>query len=93
MLFEINVRLTDDDYFEFNEFVTIRSHYGRPQVRSLKIFITALLVLLAVLKIIANGICEDTIFYSRATSRRAIITSGSLTAGNSKGAYSLDVPS
>lgn len=73
MLFEINVKMNDEDYLKFNEFVAIRSHYGRPQIRSLRIFITALLVLLAVLKIIANGICEDTIFSLVAIAISALI--------------------
>ena len=45
MLFELKVNLTDEDYFEFNKFHMIRSHYGRSQMLKVRLMIAAIFVL------------------------------------------------
>ena len=43
MDFKFNVKLTDQDYFDFNKFWLIRSPYGKKQTRSMRIIITVIL--------------------------------------------------
>ena len=45
MLFEFNVKMTDDDYFKFNEFWLIRSHYGRSQMVKMRILFTVVSII------------------------------------------------
>lgn len=43
MDFKFNVKLTDQDYFDFNKFWLIRSPYGKKQTRSFRIIFTVIL--------------------------------------------------
>ena len=49
MLFNFNVNLSEEDYFKFNKFVMLRSHYGKKQVRQLRILLAVLSLFLMLL--------------------------------------------
>ena len=63
MLFELNIKLSEKDYFEFNEFWMLRSHYGKAQMVKFRIGI-ALVAFLAVLGFcIGDASLEDKLIY------------------------------
>lgn len=55
MLFEFNVKMTDDDYFKFNEFWLIRSHYGRSQMVKMRILFTVVSIIACIFYWITDG--------------------------------------
>ncbi len=54
MLFELKVNLTDEDYFEFNKFWTVRSHYGRSQMVTLRIFCAVVVLICSTLQLFSG---------------------------------------
>lgn len=63
MIFELNVKLSEKDYFDFNEFWMLRSHYGKSQMIKFRIAI-ALIAFLGILCFcIGKASLEDTLVY------------------------------
>ena len=58
-MYIFNVNLSDEDYVEFNKFVSIQSAYGKKQMRGLRIWVAAIMVLLCALSLWTEGFTED----------------------------------
>jgi hypothetical protein len=54
MDFRFEVNLTDNDYFEFNEFVMFKSHYGKKRMLGYKIAFVVITLVPALLMLIQN---------------------------------------
>ena len=61
MHFSFNVNLSEEDYFKFNKFVMLRSHYGKKQIRQLRVITAVLAVLLMLLFAFAWGFSLSTL--------------------------------
>ncbi len=59
MNFRFDVKLTEQDYLEFNKFHMLRSPYGRKQVVTFRTAIGVVCALLVVLSLVANGLSLD----------------------------------
>ena len=64
MLFEINVRLTDDDYLKFNEFLLIRSYYGKKQMMNRRILIALITLIISAVVLFRYGLSDVLLFAS-----------------------------
>lgn len=54
-MFKFNVELSEQDYFEFNKFHMLKSPYGKKQLRSLRIIVALLCLLLPLSQLIEYG--------------------------------------
>jgi len=43
MKFQFNINVSDDDYFEYNRFWMLRSHYGKKQITAFRIVIAVIM--------------------------------------------------
>ena len=64
MLFEFNVKISDEDYFEFNKFHMIKSHYGRSQMLKIRLMIAAIFVLAILVFGMGDGLSSYTLVYA-----------------------------
>ena len=55
MLFRFDVRLTDEDYLEYNRFVLIRSTYGKKQMNSFRAVLAVLYCALLIFMLVSGG--------------------------------------
>ena len=56
MQFTLNVFLKDSDYFDFNTFHSLESHFGRKQIKKIRlIYIATMLILLALVLFLAGS--------------------------------------
>ena len=64
MLFELKISLTDEDYFEFNKFHMLKSHYGRSQMLKFRLMIAAIFVLAILVFGMGDGLSSYTLVYA-----------------------------
>ena len=64
MLFELKINLTDEDYFEFNKFWTLRSHYGKSQMLKFRLMIAAMFALAILVFGMGDGLSSFTLVYA-----------------------------
>ena len=64
MLFEINVKLNDDDYLKFNEFLLIRSYYGKKQMMNRRILIALITLIIGAVVLFRYGLSDALLFAS-----------------------------
>ena len=62
MKFSFSITLTDEDYFEFNKFHSLESHYGVNKTSKLRWFVTALLGVVILAACFVGGF--DSFFFS-----------------------------
>ncbi len=62
MNFRFNVNLTDEDYMEFNKFHLLRSTYGKKQMRTFRVLITAICFLFSFIIMFANSFDPAALF-------------------------------
>ena len=61
MLFEFNIKLTDEDYLKFNEFWNLKSHYGKSQMLKFRILVCVMILLSSGVRNLYTGFADDTI--------------------------------
>ena len=49
MEYSFNVLLTDQDYYEFNKFVTFQSRHGKKEIKKMRLYLVVLFAVLALL--------------------------------------------
>ena len=55
MKFKFDVNLNDNDYFEFNKFMAIKSTYGKKQLNSMRILFAVGMVILMLISLLGGG--------------------------------------
>ncbi len=55
MYFKIDVNLTDDDYIDYNIFISVRSTYGKKNLRNLRILLTMIFAMASLISFFQNG--------------------------------------
>ena len=61
MKYQFDVKLSEQDYLDFNIFHALRSHYGKKQLKSFRIMLTVVLVALCVIFWVGEGFSADTV--------------------------------
>ena len=64
MLFELKINLTDEDYFEFNKFWMLKSHYGRSQMLKMRLMIVGIFLLSILIFGMGDGLSSFTLVYA-----------------------------
>lgn len=59
MLFEFNIKQTDDDYLEFNKFWMLHSHYGKKQIKSIRVIIAVMWIVFILISLFGGGFTLD----------------------------------
>ncbi len=59
MLFKFDIKLNDNDYLEYNNFVILKSRYGKKQLMSFRIIMAALLSAWILLLLYNGGFSKD----------------------------------
>lgn len=55
-MFQFNINLTDEDYFEYNKYITFHTPAGKKQMRKMRILIAVLSLLIGVSVLLRNPI-------------------------------------
>ena len=55
MYFKFNVNISESDYIEFNQFHSIRSHYGRKQLATARVTITVIMCIFVFIILLSGG--------------------------------------
>ena len=55
MYFKIDVNLTDDDYIDYNIFISVRSTYGKKNLRNLRILLTMVFAMASLISFFQYG--------------------------------------
>ena len=61
MKYQFDVKLSEQDYLDFNLFHIIRSPYGKKQLKSIRLMLAIAFALLGALFVISQGFSKDTI--------------------------------
>lgn len=64
MLFKLDIDLSEDDYWSFNNFHSFESVYGKKTVRKTRLFFTLAMILLAVLFMLVMGLSTFSVIYT-----------------------------
>jgi len=59
MRYEFNVNVTEQDYLDFNMFISVRSPYGKKTFTTTKIFVSVLVIMSALLLLIKGRFSAD----------------------------------
>ena len=59
MKYSFEVKLGEQDYYEFNKFWMLRSHYGKRNVRSTRVMLTVLILALALFSLYSAGFTTE----------------------------------
>lgn len=59
MLFKFDIKVNDNDYLEFNNFVILKSQYGKKQLMSFRIIMAVLLTLWILFLLYNGGFSKD----------------------------------
>lgn len=59
MNFKFDVTLTDTDYYDFNKFWMLYSHYGKKNMLSIRLTAVGIVVILALLYLFGNGFSAE----------------------------------
>lgn len=59
MLYKFNIKMTEDDYLEFNKFWAMKSHYGKKQMLSIRIMMVAIVLLFCFISLYGGGFSAD----------------------------------
>lgn len=61
MKFKFDININDDDFYKFNEFIILRSPYGKKSMMSLRLAIVVMLGLFSVMSFVMNGVTKGTL--------------------------------
>ncbi len=61
MKYKFNINITDEDYYKYNEFVILRSPYGKKSMLSLRLAIVIMLGMFTVMSFVMNGVTKGTL--------------------------------
>jgi len=64
MNYKFDITLTDSDYLDFNIFQSTRSHYGKKQITSVRIFITIVIAIYLFVTLVGGGFSKESIIRS-----------------------------
>lgn len=64
MLFQLNINLSEDDYFAFNNFHSFESVHGKRLIRKTRVFYILAMVILAALVILIMGLTTFSVLYA-----------------------------
>lgn len=59
MKFQVNVKLNDQDYLDYNVFWAIRSHYGKKQIRTLRITVLIIYSIFVFISLFSDGFSAE----------------------------------
>lgn len=59
MIFKFNIRLTDEDYLEFNKFWMMRSNYGKKQMLFFRIVLVVMMVIFSFISLYGGGFSAE----------------------------------
>ena len=61
MKFKLDIKIDDTDFYKFNEFVILRSPYGKKSMMALRLAIVVMLGLFSVMSFVMNGVTKGTL--------------------------------
>ena len=61
MKFNLECKINDEDYYKYNEFVILRSPYGKKSMAALRLAIVIMLGLFSVMAFVMNGVTKGTL--------------------------------
>lgn len=61
MKYQFDVKLSEQDYYDFNVFHMLRSEYGKKQLKNIRITLTVVLLALCVIFWVGEGFSADTV--------------------------------
>lgn len=59
MLYKFNIKMTDEDYLEFNKFWMLKSHYGKKQILSLRLIILVILLVFCLISLYGGNFSTE----------------------------------
>lgn len=67
MKFKFDIKINEEDFYKFNEFVILRSPYGKKSMRALRLAIVIMLGLFSAMSFVMNGVTKGTLIALGAT--------------------------
>ena len=67
MKFKFDIKINEEDFYKFNEFVILRSPYGKKSMRALRLAIVIMLGLFSGMSFLMNGVTKGTLIGLGAT--------------------------
>ncbi len=64
MNYKFDITLTDSDYLDFNMFQATRSHYGKKQIKSVRMFLTIITAVYLLVVLVGGGFSKESILHS-----------------------------
>ena len=59
MDFKFNVELNDNDYYEYNKFISLKSYYGKKQILTFRLCIGAIFLIAILINLIVGGFSSE----------------------------------
>ena len=74
MNFKFDVKISEQDYVDFNDFVLLKSTYGKKETSTIKTCLITIILIIAIINLLIDGFSVDNIVYACSLVILGIIT-------------------